>query len=57
MQIYNLESCRTIEKEKFSLNWIYSVLYIWSSDHSEMRLADAGCDNDPELGENIWPQT
>lgn len=57
MQIYTLEYCRTIKKEKYSFNWIYSELYIWSSDHSEMSLADAGCDNDAELGEMIWLYT
>lgn len=57
MQIYTLEYCRTIKKENFSFNWIYCELYIWSSDHSEMSLADAGCDNDAELGEMIWLYT
>lgn len=62
MQIYALESCRTIinklkKKVKFYFNWIYSELHIWSSDHKEMSLADTGCDNDAELREMIWPYT
>lgn len=61
MQIYSLESCGTIRKKRkkkhLYFNWIHCNFYIWISDHREMSMAGAGCDNDAELVELTWPYT